>query len=262
MILDEIVAHKRAEIAERKARASLAQLAERAKTQPAPHSFAEALRGPGVSLIAEIKRASPSKGVFASDLRADETAAVYVQGGAAAISVLTDERFFLGSLADLQAAKQAVDGAVPILRKDFVLDPYQVVEARASGADAVLLIVRILTDDQLGSLLGDIACWGMTALVEVHDEEDVRRIRGLTPAVVGINRRNLSDFSVNAPVFERLRRMLPGDALAVAASGVRCAADVTGVAAAGADAVLVGEALVTASDPARKLRELMAGGLG
>ncbi len=263
MILDEIVSHKRSEIAERKGRVSLSDLVSRAEQQAAAIDFAKALQGEGVSLIAEIKRASPSKGSFAPDLQAESVASVYARNGAAAISVLTDERYFSGSLDDLEAAKQAVTDngrSIPILRKDFILDLYQVVEARASGADAILLIVRILTDDELALLCAEIEGWGMTALVEVHDEVDVERIGALSPAVVGINQRNLSDFRTDLTVFAQLRKILPAETVVVAASGIRSAADVAHVAAQGADAVLVGEALVTAADVGEKVRELIGGG--
>lgn len=263
MILDEIVAHKRSEIAERKRQALISDLMSRAKQQPAAIDFAGALRVEGVSLIAEIKRASPSKGVFAPKLQAESVASVYACNGAAAISVLTDQHYFNGSLDDLEVAKRVVSGIqrpVPILRKDFILDPYQIVEARASGADAILLIVRILTDHELARLCNDIEGWGMTALVEVHDEVDIERIGVLAPAVVGINHRNLSDFRTDLSVFARLRRTLPDQTMVVAASGIHSHADVASVAAQGADAMLVGEALVTAVDVGEKVRELIDGG--
>lgn len=263
MILDEIVAHKRIEIAERKQRVSLSDLVSRAEQQPAAIDFATALRGEGIGLIAEIKRASPSKGSFAPDLRVESVAFTYARNGAAAISVLTDESYFSGGLGDLEAAKRAVASSgrsIPILRKDFILDPYQVIEARASGADAILLIVRILTDDELARLVEETGDMGMTALVEVHDEVDIERIEALAPAVVGINQRNLSDFCTDLTVFARLRRALPDQTVVVAASGIRSATDVANVVAQGADAVLVGEALVTAADVGEKVRELISGG--
>ena len=264
MILDEIVSHKRGEIADRKRTVPIGELTRRAESQPAPVDFAGALRTGAVALIAEIKRASPSKGSFAPNLQAEIVAETYVENGASAISVLTDERFFSGSLADLATAKQAVARAgrsVPILRKDFILDPYQVVEARAAGADAVLLIVRILPDDELRALYADVSRWKMTALVEVHDEADIERALRLNPTVVGINSRNLSDFSVDLAIFGRLRARLPASVVAVAESGIGSAADVARVGEMGADAVLVGGALVQATDIGAKVRELVAGGL-
>jgi indole-3-glycerol phosphate synthase len=211
-------------------------------------------------VIAEVKRASPSKGTFAPGLHAEEIAAQYAEGGATALSVLTDRRFFLGDLEDLTSVRRAVGSALPILRKDFLLDRRQVVESRAFGADAVLLIVRILTDDELAELLEEIRRWGMAALIEVHDEDDIARIVQRAPPVVAINHRNLSDFTVDPTAFARLRSLLPEDTVVVAASGICCAQDVADAGAAGGDAVLVGEALVTASDPLAKVRELVVGG--
>jgi indole-3-glycerol phosphate synthase len=259
MILDEIVAHKRAEIAKHKRRTSECELRVKMASQSPVTNLEMALRGDGVSLIAEIKRSSPSKGAFAPYLDAGDVASIYVEHGAAAISVLTDERYFSGDLCDLETAKRTVSASghpVPILRKDFIVDPYQVLEARSSGADAVLLIVRILLDDELTDLYEAVADMGMTALVEVHDAEDVERIKHLAPAVVGINHRNLSDFSTDLSAFARLRKTLPSETLVVAASGIRTAADVAAVGAQGADAVLVGEALVTAVDIGARVREL------
>jgi len=253
MILDEIVAHKRIEVAERVARTPVLELVARAEQEPAAVDFAAALRCDRISLIAEIKRASPSKGSFAPDLQAGSVASIYSRNGAAAISVLTDEHYFSGRLEDLEAAKRAVAESVrvvPILRKDFILDPYQVVESRASGADAILLIVRILTDEELARLYEKVNTLGMTALVEVHDEVDVERIRTLAPTVVGINHRNLSDFRTDLSVFSRLRRALPDETVVVAASGIRSLGDVRRMAAQRADAVLVGE----------KVRVLAGGG--
>jgi indole-3-glycerol phosphate synthase len=264
MILDEIVSHKRGEIADRKRSAPIAELTGRAESQPAPVDFAKALRTEGVALIAEIKRASPSKGSFAPNLRAEIAAEIYAENGASAISVLTDERFFHGALADLAAAKQAVARTgrrVPVLRKDFILDRYQIVEARAGGADAVLLIVRILPDDALRALYAEILRWKMTALVEVHDEGESERALRLNPAVVGINNRNLTDFSIDLATFGRLRARLPDSVICVAESGIDSTADVVRVREMGADAVLVGGALVQAPDIGAKVRELVAGGM-
>jgi len=263
MILDDIVAHKREEVERREAAVTQRELERVAASRPPALDLAAALRGHGVGLIGEIKRASPSRGALAPDLDAVETADVYIRNGAAAISVLTDERFFSGSLADLEAAKRTADAslrAVPILRKDFVVDRYQVVESRAAGADAVLLIVRILSDDEMARLGEEIEAWGMTPLVEVYDEEDIARIGALAPAVVGINHRNLADFRVDRSAFGRLRRLLPVTTVVVAASGVRSAADVARLGEKGADAVLVGEALVTSDDPASMVRALANAG--
>lgn len=260
MVLDEIIAYKRKEIALRKRQTPLSEILKRASAWLPVHNLTAALRGKDVGLIAEIKRASPSKGRFAPELRADEAAEIYVRNGAAAISVLTDKRFFLGELGDLAAARRAVAGSgkpIPILRKDFILDPYQVAESRAFGADAVLLIVRALNNKELAGLSAEVAKWGMAALVEVYDVRDIERIAPLAPAIVGINHRNLSDFRTDLSSFGRLRRRLPGETIVVAASGVKTRADVARLAEQGANAVLVGEALVTAPDVGRKVRELV-----
>jgi len=259
VVLDAIVAHKRVEVATAKRAVPVESLASRAADQPPPLDFIGALRRSTVAVIAEIKRASPSKGVFAPGLAADMTARQYVHGGAAAISVLTDERYFHGTLDDLTAAQNAVrslQAPVPLLRKDFVIDAYQVVEARAAGADAVLLIVRILSDEELETLHRTADAQGMAALVEVCNAEDIARIASLAPRLVGINQRNLSDFTVDRSTFARLRGLLPEETIVVAASGIRTADDVANAARAGADAILVGEAIVTAEDRCRKVQEL------
>lgn len=261
-MLDDIIRHKRAEIAEAKRTRPLEKLEAEAESQSAARGFADALRSPGVSLIAEIKRASPSKGDFAPDLCAKATAETYARCGASALSVLTDRRFFRGGLDDLREARGALERigrSIPILRKDFLLDPYQIVESRAAGADAVLLIVRILSDDEIATFHRAADALGMDALVEVCDEKDIARIEVLAPPLVGINQRNLSDFSVDRSTFARLRRLLPDETLVVAASGIRTADDVADVAHAHADAILVGEALVTANDHCRKVQELTGG---
>jgi indole-3-glycerol phosphate synthase len=260
MILDEILAHKRPELAQRVQKVPLAELRARAAGQPAPLDFAADLARPGASLLAEIKRASPSKGLLCPDFDPVSLATTYAANGAAAISVLTDERFFSGSLAHLAAVRHTLDPALPLLRKDFVFDPYQVYEARAHGADALLLIVALLPDDLLADLLALTRGLGMTALVEVHDETEMARALALSPRVLGINNRDLRDFTVDLATFERLAPLVPERTVAVAESGVNTAADVRRLAAAGADAVLVGGALVSAPDVAAKVRELVTGG--
>jgi indole-3-glycerol phosphate synthase len=254
MILERIVAHTRAELAARQAARPLAELKSRGADRSHPLDLAAALRGDGVALIAEVKRASPSKGVFAPDLDAPALARTYAENGARAISVLTDGRFFHGELGDLARIKAAV--SLPVLRKDFIVDPYQVHESYAYGADGLLLIAAVLGDGRLAKLLALTRELGMAALVEVHDGVEAARVRPLGPRLVGINNRNLQDFSVDLGTFARLRPALPTESVVVAESGVRGAADVRYLARAGADAVLVGEALVTAPDPAAKVREL------
>ena len=277
MILEQIMAHKRREVAARR-RAAPLELVEAAAQRCRQHltegrqdggsenavrEFAAALRAPGVSLIAEAKRASPSKGLLCADYHPAEMATTYAGNGAAAISVLTDETYFQGRLADLQDVRTALDAAGlarPVLRKDFVFDGYQVFESRAAGADALLLIVAVLSDEELSTLVTLTRSLGMTALVEVHNGSEVRRALRAGARVIGINNRDLHDFSVDLGTFARLRQLLPRDAVAVAESGIRTGEDVRRLGRMGADAVLVGEAIVTAADVPSKVRELVHGG--
>lgn len=253
-VLDNILAHKVEEIAARKARASAATVIAAAQAAPPPRDMRAAVRRDTVALIAEIKRASPSRGVLLADFDPVALATVYVAHGAAAISVLTDERFFGGHLAHLTAVRAA--GGVPVLRKDFVLDPYQVYEARAAGADAVLLIVAALDDARLTDLHALTVDLGMAALVEVHDEAELERALALGAPLIGVNNRDLRTFTVDLATTERLARLVPPDVTLVAESGIFSAADVRRMARAGAHAVLVGEALVTAPDVPARVREL------
>lgn len=255
MILDAIVAYKREELEEIKARRPLSELRADAGSTPPAGDFAAALAAPGVRLIAEIKRASPSKGVFRAELDPVAQARTYVENGACAISVLTDERFFQGHLDDLRQVKRTYP-AVPVLRKDFLIDPYQVYEARAAGADAVLLIVAVLADDLLADLLSLTHELGMDALAEIHNEDELNQALRTEPRVIGINNRDLRDFTVDLRTTERLRQLIPDGTIVVAESGIHSAADVQRLARAGVDAILVGEALVTAEDTAAKVREL------
>ena len=221
--------------------------------------FAAALAVPGVRLIAEIKRASPSRGVFTEELDPVAQARVYIDNGASGVSVLTDEAFFRGHLDDLRQVKMAHPDT-PALRKDFLIDVHQIYAARAAGADAVLLIVAILDNSTLADLLTLTRDLGMHALVEVHDEAELDRALGVRAQVIGINNRDLRDFTVDLGTTERLRRLIPDDTIVVAESGISTAADVRRLADAGTDAVLVGEALVTAEDTAAKVRELSEAG--
>ena len=252
--LDDLLASTQGRIA--RAREVARDLEARAARAPAPRSLTAALRGGGVSLIAEIKRASPLKGPLAPHLDPLALARAYSDGGAAAVSVLTEPSGFLGSLEDLEAAR-VVD--LPVLRKDFVLDPVQVVETRAYGGDALLLIVRALEDDRLRSLLRLTEEAGMEALVEVHDEVELERALDAGARLVGVNHRNLDTFEVDPERTAKLSPLLPDGITLVALSGVATRAEVEALAAAGADAVLVGESLVTAPDPTAKLRELLGG---
>ncbi len=260
MILDEIVAHQRRHLARRRDLVPLRELEGTAGGLPDPVDFVAPLRCDGVALIAEAKRASPSKGLLCPDYRPLDLARAYAANGAAAISVLTESHFFGGSLDDLAEIRRGLEVDIPLLRKDFILEPYQVYEARAFGADAVLLIAAVLGDGVLGELLVLVQELGMAPLVEVHDQAELERVLFLEPRVVGINNRDLRDFSVDLDTFGRLRALVPDDVVAVAESGVRSAVDVRRLAHMGADAVLVGEALVTASDPGARVRDLTAGG--
>jgi indole-3-glycerol phosphate synthase len=279
MILDEIMAHKRQELEERRRAVPLAELKTRGADRPAPLDFASALQGGGVRLIAEVKHASPSKGLLCPNFDPLWLATTYATHGAAAISILTDEKFFQGelnylsqvksqipnptplrsgdSLALAGSARDSTQSPIPILRKDFIFDAYQVHETFAYGADALLLIAAVLSNEALDELLALTHELGMAALVEVHDEDEVARVLRLRPRIVGINNRNLQDFSVDLATFGRLRSLLPPNVVTVAESGVHTAGDVRCLAAMGADAVLVGEALVTAPDVAAKVRELV-----
>jgi indole-3-glycerol phosphate synthase len=206
-------------------------------------------------LIAEIKRASPSAGAIADDANASVTARGYEAGGAAAVSVLTEPRHFHGSLADLQAVRSTV--AIPVLRKDFLVHPAQVIEARASGADAVLLIVAALTDAELRALLEAAEDLALTAVVETHSDEDLARALETDASVIGVNARDLESLEVDVDGARGRLGRVPEDRIAVFESGVRARADVDAALAAGASAILVGEALMRANDPARAVRKLL-----
>ncbi len=247
-MLDSIVAGVREDLAERMRHTSWDELQEQIACRPPALDAWAALTGTaGVSVIAEVKRASPSKGALADIADPAALAGEYAAGGAAAVSVLTEQRRFNGSLDDLDAVRARV--SVPVLRKDFMVQPYQILEARAHGADIVLLIVAALSDDQLVTMLEQAESLGMTALVEVHDETETRRAVDAGAEVIGVNARNLKTLDVDRSVFARLRRLIPDSVIAVAESGIRGVSDVTEYAAAGARAVLVGEALVTGGDP-------------
>ena len=249
--LDRIVAQKRREVAERRASHPYAQIERDARSQAPALDFAAALAAPGMRLIAEVKGASPSKGVLIEPFEPAAIAADYLAAGADAISVLTDEPFFRGSLDHLRAVKELSTRATPprpVLRKDFLLDAYQVAEARAAGADAVLLIVAMLDDAALRELGAAARDYGMAALVEVHDERELERALGAGARIVGINNRNLHTFEVDLATTERLAPRVPEGVLIVGESGIHGADDVRRLEAAGVDAILVGESLVRSAD--------------
>ena len=262
-MLERILADTRRRLARSQALRPLSLLARQAEAAPPPLDLAAALAQPGVQLIAEVKRRSPSRGELCPGLHPAALAAAYARGGAAALSVLTEPQHFGGSLADLAAARAGLDGAgrrLPILRKDFFVDPYQVVEARAHGADAILLIVAALDPARLARLLAEARRWGLAALVEVHSEEELDQALTLGPRIVGLNSRNLADMTLDPAVVERLRPRIPPETLVVAESGIRGPADVRRVRQAGVDAVLVGEALVRAADAQALARDLVEAG--
>ena len=263
-ILAEIIEHKRMEIAALDARA----LRGAAESSPAPRDFLAAIsprsKGRAVgersspSLIAELKRASPSKGILAPHLDLFEVAEIYAQNGAAAISVLTDERFFLGKLDTLRELRFTRDMELPLLRKDFIIDEVQLYESRANGADAILLIAAALTDGKHFAELHALALeLGLTPLVEVHNEAEAERALKLNDVrLIGINNRNLVTFQVSLETTERIRPMIRDDITVVAESGIFTANDVERLARDNVDAILVGEALVTAPNIAAKVGEL------
>lgn len=258
-ILDRILARTAVDVAARKRALPLAALNQAAARRPAPLGFTAALRGADISVIAEVKRASPSRGVFPVEVDPAEVAHAYIHGGAAAISVLTDEPFFEGSLDDLAVVATVAHGAgrpVPVLRKDFVLDPYQIVEARAFGADAVLLIVAALDDARLAELLDCAGEVGLDALVEVHDEAEMERAAAAGATLIGINNRDLRTFEIDLAVSERLAGNAPKGAVLVGESGVFTADDASRLRRAGVAAVLVGEGLIVAADRAAAVRAL------
>ena len=255
--LERIVAATRAHLDERRQQTPLDAIRALASEAPPPRSFAEALRpqaGGSARLIAEVKRASPSKGLLAERFDPVAQARAYAAGGAAAISVLTEPDFFYGSLDHLRAVRAMVDS--PVLRKDFLLDPYQVYEARAAGADAVLLICALLDDDALGELLALARSLGMDALVEAHNADEARRAVAVGAGVIGVNSRDLRTFAVDGDVVRRLRPLVPGDRIFVAESGIADARNAARARAFGADAILVGEALMRAPSPEDLARSL------
>jgi indole-3-glycerol phosphate synthase len=255
-VLEQIVAHKWEELRARTTARPLAEL-ERACLAAGPtRDFEAAVRPPagGVRLIAEVKRASPSRGVLAPAFDHEALARTYAANGAAAISVLTDERFFQGDLAHLAAVRELV--GVPLLRKDFTLDEYHVLEARAAGADAVLLIVSILAPARLRDLMNAAKALGLAALVEVHDRAELEVALGSGATIIGINNRDLRTFHTAIETTIALLPAIPAGPVVVSESGFACAADVRRVVEAGAQAVLVGEALVRAPDVGAKVREL------
>jgi len=255
VILEQIVASTRKSLAEQKAKTPLAKLKKVIGCQDPPRDFVNSLQGQTISLIAEVKRASPSKGLLRQDLAAASLARIYSKSGAAAISVLTEPDYFWGSFADLEAVRTEVK--LPVLCKDFIIDRYQIYRARAHGADAVLLIAAILTRYEFRILLETTHSLGMTALIEVHNRDELAKALKLSPGIIGINNRNLADFSVDLETTLSLRPLIPPEVVVVSESGIHTRDHVLTMQKAGVDAILVGEALVTSPKPAAKINELL-----
>ncbi len=251
-VLDAILASTRARLPRLLVEADA--LAAAAARAPASRDFAAPLRGSHLGVIAEMKRRSPSAGPIAPDLVPGDLAADYRRGGASAMSVLTEQEFFGGSLADLEAVRRRVE--TPVLRKDFIIHEVQIDESRAAGADAVLLIVSALEESDLAALVSRTADGGMTAMVEAHDADEVRRAIDAGASVVGVNNRDLKTFGVDLGTAERLRTLIPDEVVAVAESGIRGPEDALRMAAAGFDAILVGQAAVQSGDPAAFIASL------
>ncbi len=257
-ILRKIVEAKRQEVERLKVDVLISELQDRIDARSAPLNFAGALMGSRVRVIAEIKKASPSKGVLRADFDPVDLANIYADNGAAAISVLTNAQHFQGSIAHLEAAHATVHGrGVPVLRKEFIFDPYQVYEARAHGADAILLIVAMLSPSQLSELADLAQRFWMQTLVEVHDEPELRTALDAGADIVGINNRDLRTFVTDLAVTDRLANTIPSGKIVVSESGISSREHIDRVRRAGAHAVLVGEALVASDDVAAKLQELV-----
>ncbi len=254
-MLNKIIAQKREEVEQRKQAMPLSSLEERIARREAPLDFALALGGDNTRLIAEVKRASPSRGLLRPDFNPVALARTYAQGGAAAISVLTEANYFDGSIDYLAAVREEVE--LPLLRKDFIFDPYQVYESRAYGADALLLIVAVLSQEQLAEFLALSHSLGLKCLVEVHSEGEVERALLSQAKIIGINNRDLNTFAVDINTTCRLRPLIPERRIVVSESGIRSRSDVEKLRGWGVNAVLVGEALVTASDIQTMVRELI-----
>lgn len=257
-VLDDIISGARSELAEREAALPFDELKQRAAQALPPRDVMGSLHQPGIGVLAEVKRHSPSQGVLAPIADPASLAKDYEDAGARVISVLTESQRFGGSLEDLAAVRAAVD--VPVLRKDFIVSPYQVHEARLYGADMILLIVAALDQNALVSLLDRVESLGMTALVEVHNAEEADRALEAGASVIGINARNLRTLEVDRDVFSRLAPGLPPETYKIAESGVRGPGDLMAYAGQGADAVLVGEGLVSTEDPKNALVQLVTAG--
>lgn len=255
MILDEICEYKAEFVAHSKRTTPVEALMGQIESMDAPRDFRGALRKEGIQLIAEVKKASPSKGVMLKDMDPYGLANLYEQCGAAAISCLTDEKYFQGSLDDFIKVRRGV--RIPCIRKEFIIDPYQIYESRAAYADAILLIVRILSDEQLKEYRELAESLRMAALVETHDQAEIERALGTGARIVGINNRDLQTFEVSYERTLELKRYVPGGTTLVSESGIHTREQVKKLEDGGVDAMLIGEAFVTSNDIAYKVRELL-----
>ncbi|WP_326974622.1 indole-3-glycerol phosphate synthase TrpC [Caproicibacter sp. BJN0012] len=257
MILEEIAAKRRVQLAHEKDVAPLEAVKRRAEAAPAPKNFRAALRGKHLSVVGEVKKASPSKGLIRPDFHPVEIARTYESAGADALSVLTEEAYFQGSSEYLKEIRRAV--ALPILRKDFILDPYQIYEARAIGADAILLIAALLDEQTLREYAGLAESLGLSCLMEAHDERELASILAAGGTVVGINNRDLKTFRVNLSTTVHLSKLVPEECTLVSESGITTRKDMETVRCAGADAVLIGETLMRSENVAEMLHGLRDG---
>jgi len=255
-MLDKIIAQKREEVEQRKKVATITYLQQLIARQKPALDLAMALKGDHIRLIAEVKQASTSRGMLSPNFNPIELARTYAEGGAAAISVLTEANYFMGSIEHLAAIKEVV--GLPLLRKDFIFDFYQIYESRAYGADALLLIVAILSQEQLKELVSLSHSLGLRCLVEVHNEGEVERAVHSEAEIIGINNRDLNTLSIDINMTRRLRPLIPQERIVISESGIRSKRDIEKLGKWGVDAVLVGEALVTAGDVWAKMKELLS----
>lgn len=254
-MLEKIVADKKEELEQRKKSVPVSEIEARIAWMVSPLDFASALKGVGVRLIAEVKKASPSRGIICPEFDPVALARIYADNGAAAISVLTEEKYFGGCLNHLSEIRKEVE--IPLLRKDFIFDPYQVYESRACGADALLFITAILEPEQLDELLSLSHAIGLSCLVEVHNENELEMVLHSGAKIIGINNRNLKTFGVDIGTTQRLRPLVPKDKTVVSESGISCRQNMEHLKKWNVDAALVGEALLTADDIAAKMKELL-----
>ena len=255
MILDKIYSHKLKEIAETKRIVSIELLKDKCKDSTQTVKFSRAIKKDNkIRFIAEVKKASPSAGIIREDFNYINIAMEYEAGGASAISVLTDKEFFKGDIKYLSEIKETV--SLPVLRKDFIIDPYQIYEARAAGADLVLLIARILTKEKIDTFLTLSHELGMECLVEVHDNDDLEKVLEAEAAIIGINNRNLDTFETNLETTLQLCHRIPEDKIIISESGIKTRADILILEEAGIDAILIGETLMRCNDISQKIKEL------